>query len=148
MPPYGGILFGEPNSPRGCMIQNKGIERIVNMSYTLIQKLSILSDAAKYDASCASSGTTKRNSADGKGLGSTEGHGICHAYAPDGRCISLLKILMTNFCIYDCVFCVNRASSNVAKLYRGPVFILWHHQVIRPNDGRHGAHRKEPAHGS
>ena len=49
------------------------------------------------------------------GLGSTEGHGICHAYAPDGRCISLLKILMTNFCIYDCVFCVNRASSNVAR---------------------------------
>jgi putative DNA modification/repair radical SAM protein len=83
--------------------------------YSLIQKLEILSDAAKYDASCASSGTTKRNSADGKGLGSTEGHGICHAYAPDGRCISLLKILMTNFCIYDCVFCVNRASSNVAR---------------------------------
>jgi putative DNA modification/repair radical SAM protein len=83
--------------------------------YSLIRKLEILSDAAKYDASCASSGTTKRNSADGKGLGSTEGHGICHAYAPDGRCISLLKILMTNFCIYDCVFCVNRASSNVAR---------------------------------
>jgi putative DNA modification/repair radical SAM protein len=83
--------------------------------HTLIQKLEILSDAAKYDASCASSGTTKRNSSDGKGLGSTEGHGICHAYAPDGRCISLLKILMTNFCIYDCVFCVNRASSNVQR---------------------------------
>ena len=83
--------------------------------YSLIKKLEILSDAAKYDASCASSGTTKRNSADGKGLGSTEGHGICHAYAPDGRCISLLKILMTNFCIYDCVFCVNRASSNVER---------------------------------
>jgi putative DNA modification/repair radical SAM protein len=83
--------------------------------HTLIQKLEILSDAAKYDASCASSGTTKRNSADGKGLGSTEGHGICHAYAPDGRCISLLKILMTNFCIYDCVFCINRASSNVQR---------------------------------
>lgn len=83
--------------------------------HTLIQKLGILSDAAKYDASCASSGTTKRNSSDGKGLGSTEGHGICHAYAPDGRCISLLKILMTNFCIYDCVFCINRASSNVQR---------------------------------
>jgi putative DNA modification/repair radical SAM protein len=84
-------------------------------NFTLIEKLEILSDAAKYDASCASSGTTKRNSSDGKGLGSTEGHGICHAYAPDGRCISLLKILMTNFCIYDCVFCVNRASSNVKR---------------------------------
>jgi putative DNA modification/repair radical SAM protein len=83
--------------------------------HTLIQKLEILSDAAKYDASCASSGTTTRDSSDGKGLGSTDGHGICHAYTPDGRCISLLKILMTNFCIYDCVFCINRASSNVQR---------------------------------
>ncbi|MFU1683923.1 putative DNA modification/repair radical SAM protein [Phaeobacter piscinae] len=82
---------------------------------TLDQKLAILSDAAKYDASCASSGSTKRNSRDGKGLGSNEGTGICHAYAPDGRCISLLKILMTNFCIYDCTYCVNRVSSNVPR---------------------------------
>ena len=67
----------------------------------LRRKLSILADAAKYDASCASSGTSKRSSADGKGLGSTEGMGICHAYTPDGRCVSLLKILLTNFCIYD-----------------------------------------------
>lgn len=82
---------------------------------SLQRKLEILSDAAKYDASCASSGTSKRHSDSSGGLGSTEGHGICHAYAPDGRCISLLKILMTNFCIYDCAFCVNRASSNVAR---------------------------------
>lgn len=82
---------------------------------SLQQKLEILSDAAKYDASCASSGTSKRHSDSSGGLGSTEGHGICHAYAPDGRCISLLKILMTNFCIYDCAFCVNRVSSNVAR---------------------------------
>ena len=82
---------------------------------TLQQKLALLSDAAKYDASCASSGTAKRSSADGKGLGSTEGSGICHAYAPDGRCISLLKILMTNFCIYDCAYCINRVSSNVER---------------------------------
>ena len=81
----------------------------------LQQKLAILSDAAKYDASCASSGSTRRNSRDGKGLGSNEGSGICHAYAPDGRCISLLKILMTNFCIYDCAYCVNRVSSNVPR---------------------------------
>ena len=81
----------------------------------LSQKLAILSDAARYDASCASSGTTRRDSRDGKGLGSTEGSGICHAYAPDGRCISLLKILMTNFCIYDCAYCVNRVSSNVQR---------------------------------
>ncbi len=79
------------------------------------QKLAILADAAKYDASCASSGTTKRDSRDGKGIGSTEGSGICHAYAPDGRCISLLKILMTNFCIYDCQFCINRKRSNVKR---------------------------------
>lgn len=82
---------------------------------TLQQKLAILSDAAKYDASCASSGTGKRDARDGKGLGSTEGSGICHSYAPDGRCISLLKILMTNFCIFDCAYCINRVSSNVAR---------------------------------
>lgn len=82
---------------------------------TLQQKLAILSDAAKYDASCASSGGRKRDSSDGKGLGSTGGMGICHAYAPDGRCISLLKILLTNFCIYDCAYCVNRVSSNVPR---------------------------------
>ncbi|UWR21984.1 putative DNA modification/repair radical SAM protein [Sulfitobacter sp. S190] len=81
----------------------------------LKEKLALLSDAAKYDASCASSGTTRRSSADGKGLGSTEGSGICHAYAPDGRCISLLKILMTNFCIYDCAYCINRVSSQVPR---------------------------------
>jgi putative DNA modification/repair radical SAM protein len=80
----------------------------------LIQKLSILADAAKYDASCASSGTTKRDSLQG-GIGSTEGMGICHAYAPDGRCISLLKILLTNACVFDCAYCINRASSNVRR---------------------------------
>jgi putative DNA modification/repair radical SAM protein len=79
------------------------------------EKLAILADAAKYDASCASSGTAKRNSKDGKGLGSTEGMGICHAYAPDGRCISLLKILLTNSCIFDCHYCINRKSSNVRR---------------------------------
>jgi len=79
------------------------------------QKLAILADAAKYDASCASSGTAKRNSSDGKGIGSTEGMGICHAYAPDGRCISLLKILLTNSCIFDCHYCINRKSSNVRR---------------------------------
>ena len=82
---------------------------------TLEQKLAILSDAAKYDASCASSGGQRRDSRDGKGIGSTTGSGICHAYTPDGRCISLLKILMTNFCIYDCAYCVNRVSSNVER---------------------------------
>src|ERR1700754_119875 len=81
----------------------------------LRRKLAILSDAAKYDASCASSGTIKRSSIATGGIGSTEGSGICHSYAPDGRCISLLKILLTNFCIYDCVYCVNRSSSNIPR---------------------------------
>jgi putative DNA modification/repair radical SAM protein len=81
----------------------------------LQRKLAILADAAKYDASCSSSGTNKRNSIGGKGIGSTEGAGICHSYAPDGRCISLLKILLTNFCTYDCLYCVNRVSSNVPR---------------------------------
>jgi putative DNA modification/repair radical SAM protein len=81
----------------------------------LPQKLAILADAAKYDASCASSGGDKRHSAKTGGIGSTEGMGICHSYTPDGRCVSLLKILLTNFCIYDCVYCVNRVSSNVRR---------------------------------
>ena len=89
------------------------------MVMSLQDKLAILSDAARYDASCASSGTTRRDSRSG-GLGSTEGSGICHAYAPDGRCISLLKILMTNFCIYDCAYCVNRVSSNTKRARFSP----------------------------
>ena len=79
------------------------------------QKLEILADAAKYDASCASSGSTKRTSKGGKGIGSTTGAGICHAYTPDGRCISLLKILLTNSCVFDCHYCINRKSSNVRR---------------------------------
>jgi putative DNA modification/repair radical SAM protein len=81
----------------------------------LQSKLAILADAAKYDASCASSGTSKRDSRGGRGVGSSEGMGICHAYAPDGRCISLLKILLTNSCIFDCAYCINRKSSNVRR---------------------------------
>ncbi|MEO7150499.1 MAG: putative DNA modification/repair radical SAM protein [Burkholderiaceae bacterium] len=79
------------------------------------QKLAVLADAAKYDASCSSSGTSKRDSIGGRGIGSTEGSGICHSYAPDGRCISLLKILLTNHCLYDCLYCINRVSSNVQR---------------------------------
>jgi len=82
----------------------------------LLEKLKVLADAAKYDASCASSGTATRTSIGEKnGVGSTEGMGICHAYAPDGRCISLLKILLTNSCVYDCLYCINRRSSNVQR---------------------------------
>jgi putative DNA modification/repair radical SAM protein len=79
------------------------------------EKLALLADAAKYDASCSSSGGQKRDARGTGGIGSNEGMGICHAYAPDGRCISLLKILLTNFCIYDCAYCINRRSSNVRR---------------------------------
>lgn len=79
----------------------------------LKSKLAILADAAKYDASCSSSGSQRKR--ENGGMGNVEGMGICHSYAPDGRCISLLKILMTNFCIFDCKYCVNRVSSDVKR---------------------------------
>ena len=84
------------------------------MDEALNRKLKVLADAAKYDASCASAGAPKRKGG-AKGLGSTDGHGICHAYTPDGRCVSLLKILLTNYCLYDCAYCINRRSSNVER---------------------------------
>jgi len=84
------------------------------MDEALTRKLGILADAAKYDVSCASSGAPKRKAAK-DGLGSTTGAGICHAYTPDGRCVSLLKILLTNYCLFDCAYCINRRSSNVAR---------------------------------
>ncbi|NHZ90223.1 putative DNA modification/repair radical SAM protein [Massilia sp. CCM 8733] len=81
----------------------------------LTDKLEILADAAKYDASCASSGAPRRSSEGKDGIGATNGMGICHSYTPDGRCVSLLKILLTNFCVYDCQYCVNRRTSNVPR---------------------------------
>lgn len=76
------------------------------------RKLAILADAAKYDASCASSGAARKDSRGSKGVGSTGGAGICHSYTPDGRCVSLLKVLLTNVCLYDCHYCINRRSSD------------------------------------
>lgn len=87
------------------------------------RKLSILADAAKYDASCASSGA-KRGPRAGS-LGSTDGVGICHSYTPDGRCVSLLKILLTNYCIYDCRFCVNRVSSDTPRARFSVAEVVW-----------------------
>src|SRR3954463_14743200 len=87
-----------------------------------LQKLEILADAAKYDASCASSGAEKRDSRNG-GLGSTS-HGICHSYTPDGRCVSLLKILLTNACVFDCAFCVNRVSSDIPRARFTPAEVV------------------------
>jgi putative DNA modification/repair radical SAM protein len=81
----------------------------------LQEKLEVLADAAKYDVSCASSGAPKRSSKNTEGMGATNGMGICHSFTPDGRCVALLKILLTNFCVYDCQYCVNRRSSNVPR---------------------------------
>jgi putative DNA modification/repair radical SAM protein len=77
------------------------------------QKLRILADAAKYDASCASSGSRRARLPGG--LGNTDGVGICHSFTPDGRCVSLLKLLLTNYCVYDCSYCVNRVSSDTPR---------------------------------
>lgn len=82
------------------------------MSCRITEKLSILADAAKYDVSCSSSGSKRKNT--NKGLGTT-GNGICHAYTEDGRCVSLLKILFTNVCIYDCAYCVSRKSNDIKR---------------------------------
>ena len=107
-----------PEEPLKVKLDGTEAERylLAVTNLPLRRKLEILSDAAKYDASCASSGGARRSSKDGRGIGSTDsGMGVCHACTPDGRCVSLLKILLTNFCVYDCVYCVNRVSSNVAR---------------------------------
>ncbi len=83
------------------------------MSDRLTEKLSILADAAKYDVSCSSSGSSRKN--DNKGIGDAKGEGICHAYTEDGRCVSLLKILLTNHCIFDCAYCVSRKSNDIKR---------------------------------
>lgn len=80
---------------------------------SIMDKLKILGDAAKYDVSCSSSGSSRKN--DGQGIGNTVAAGLCHSFAADGRCISLLKILFTNECIYDCRYCVNRRSNDVPR---------------------------------
>jgi len=80
---------------------------------SLLEKLNILSDAAKYDVACTSSGVDRQN--DGNGIGNCAKAGICHSFSADGRCISLLKILFTNECIYDCKYCINRSSNDVRR---------------------------------
>ena len=85
---------------------------------TLNEKLNILSAAAKYDVSCSSSGSTRKNTSDG--LGNSASNGICHSFTPDGRCISLLKILLTNNCIYDCRYCVNASTKDIKRAIFNP----------------------------
>ena len=82
-------------------------------SMDIMDKLAILTDAAKYDVACTSSGTERKNN--GKGIGNTARSGICHSFSADGRCISLLKILMSNECVFDCRYCINRKSNDVVR---------------------------------
>ena len=117
------------------------------------RKLTILADAAKYDASCASSGSRRAEQRQ-RSWATPNSIGICHSYTPDGRCVSLLKILLTNYCIYDCQYCVNRVTSDTprarftpdevvnltlefyqAELHRGTVPQLRHHPKRRLHDG-------------
>lgn len=86
---------------------------ILQENATLQQKLAILSDAAKYDVACTSSGVARK--AEAGSIGNTEAAGICHTFSGDGRCISLLKILYTNECVFDCKYCVNRCSNDVPR---------------------------------
>lgn len=85
------------------------------MNEQVLQKLKVLAESAKYDVSCASSGTVRRNSKGGVG-NTVGGWGICHSFAEDGRCISLLKIMLTNYCIYDCAYCINRISNDIPRV--------------------------------
>jgi putative DNA modification/repair radical SAM protein len=83
------------------------------MNHKVFEKLKTLAEAAKYDVSCASSGITRKNP--GKNLGTTSGWGICHSFTEDGRCVSLLKTMLTNHCIYDCGYCMNRRSNDIPR---------------------------------
>ena len=83
------------------------------MKEEILEKLKTLAESAKYDVSCASSGTTRKNTPGG--IGSTAGWGICHSFTEDGRCVSLLKIMLTNYCIFDCAYCINRRSNDIRR---------------------------------
>ena len=83
------------------------------MDESVLDKLKILAESAKYDVSCASSGTSRGHKAGA--IGSAAGWGICHSFAEDGRCISLLKVMLTNYCIYDCAYCINRRSNDLPR---------------------------------
>ncbi len=91
----------------------KNLKKVLLNYEKLKEKLEILADAAKYDVSCSSSGGNRKNT--NKGLGDSSASGICHTYTEDGRCVSLLKILLTNFCIYDCAYCVTRKSNDIER---------------------------------
>ena len=83
------------------------------MKATVLEKLTILAESARYDVSCASSGVTRKHRTDG--IGNAAGWGICHSFTADGRCVSLLKIMLTNVCIFDCAYCINRRSNDIRR---------------------------------
>ncbi len=103
----GGDISGKARSGKNTLSVGK------DGQLSVMEKLQILTDAAKYDVACTSSGVERKGS--GKGMGNTKLAGICHSFAADGRCISLLKILFTNYCINDCKYCINRSSNDVER---------------------------------
>lgn len=88
------------------------------MKQDILEKLKVLAESAKYDVSCSSSGTTRKNNSGS--IGSTNGWGICHSFTEDGRCVSLLKVMQTNYCIYDCAYCINRRSNDIPRASLSP----------------------------
>lgn len=98
---------------KGIAIANQISVSIHQEGMSIQEKLGILTDAAKYDVACTSSGVDRRGN--GKGIGNSIAAGICHSFSADGRCISLLKILMSNECIYDCKYCKNRSSNDIER---------------------------------
>ncbi len=114
--PVSGIMCIDSDANTGITAASDPEPQIqvkMNQKMSLMEKLGILSDAAKYDVSCSSSGVERRG--DGTGIGNTVAGGICHSFGADGRCISLLKVLFTNECIYDCKYCINRRSNDVPR---------------------------------
>ncbi len=114
--PVSGIMCIDSDANTGITVASDPEPQIqvkMNQKMSLMEKLGILSDAAKYDVSCSSSGVSRRG--DGTGIGNTVAGGICHSFGADGRCISLLKVLFTNECIYDCKYCINRRSNDVPR---------------------------------
>ncbi len=114
--PVSGIMCIDSDADTGISAASDPETQIqvkINQKMSLMEKLGILSDAAKYDVSCSSSGVERRG--DGTGIGNTVAGGICHSFGADGRCISLLKVLFTNECIYDCKYCINRRSNDVPR---------------------------------
>jgi predicted DNA-binding helix-hairpin-helix protein len=99
------------------MEESEGTEGTMTVSMTLSEKLAVLASAAKYDVSCSSSGSSRKNAG---GTGNAGPAGICHSWTEDGRCVSLLKVLLSNECVYDCAYCVNRSSNDVPRSHFTP----------------------------